>query len=161
MIRRFQDRRWIFILCFITISLLIFKSINLQSNFVISADEICPLVSPLLGKIYFLKNLLYLAKSIHNPISVGEVKINSLKVPKLGELERRFISTGLKSGGRYKPAECQARNKVAIIIPYDGRNKSLHDDSSISIFMNHLHPFLQRQQLDYAMFVVEQSSWSS
>jgi len=138
-----------------------FKSINLQSNFVISTDEICPIVSPLLGKISFFFYLFTIHnKSIHNPISVGEVKINSLNVPKLGELERRFISTGLKSGGRYKPAECQARNKVAIIIPYDGRNKSLHDDQSISIFMNHLHPFLQRQQLEYAIFVVEQSSWS-
>ena len=40
--------------------------------------------------------------------------------------------------------------QVAIIIPY--RNRSEH----LKIFLRYMHPFLQRQQLYYRVFVVEQ-----
>ncbi|XP_033756242.1 beta-1,4-N-acetylgalactosaminyltransferase bre-4-like [Pecten maximus] len=55
----------------------------------------------------------------------------------------------VKRGGTYKPSTCRSRHKVAIIIPY--RNRKRH----LRILLNNLHPFLQRQQLDYRIFVIE------
>ena len=56
------------------------------------------------------------------------------------------------AGGRYEPTECRARNKVAIVVPY--RNRANH----LNVFLHHIHPFLQRQQLAYTIFVIEQST---
>lgn len=58
-------------------------------------------------------------------------------------------NTVLAPGGRYKPTTCQARHRVAVIIPY--RDREIH----LKIFLRNIHPFLQRQQLDYGIFVVE------
>ena len=58
------------------------------------------------------------------------------------------------AGGRYRPADCRAHHKVAIIIPYRDRQQHLN------AFVNHMHPFLQRQQLDYGIYVVSQSGKS-
>ena len=55
-------------------------------------------------------------------------------------------------GGTFKPTECLARHKVAIVVPY--RDRPFH----LAVFANHMHPFLQRQQLEYTIFVIEQSS---
>lgn len=63
----------------------------------------------------------------------------------------RMTTAGLKFGGRYKPRDCKARSKVAIIVPY--RDREFH----LKIFLRYMHPFLQRQQLEYAIVVVEQS----
>ncbi|EFX71942.1 hypothetical protein DAPPUDRAFT_111185 [Daphnia pulex] len=62
-----------------------------------------------------------------------------------------MASTGLKVGGKYEPSECQSLNKVAIIVPYRNRKNDL------KIFLRYMHPFLQRQQLEYVVVVVEQS----
>lgn len=56
----------------------------------------------------------------------------------------------VKPGGRYKPADCVARHRVAIVIPY--RNREQH----LKILLHNLHPMLQRQQLDYGIFVIEE-----
>ncbi|CAF0819101.1 unnamed protein product [Brachionus calyciflorus] len=60
------------------------------------------------------------------------------------------FSNGLQNGGKWSPENCRARHKVAIVIPYKDR---LHN---LNYFMNHMHPFLQRQELEYQIFVVEQ-----
>ncbi|CAG5124598.1 unnamed protein product [Candidula unifasciata] len=57
----------------------------------------------------------------------------------------------LLPGGRYKPQDCVARHRVAIIIPYRNRDKHL------KILLQNLHPMLARQQLDYGIYVVEQA----
>jgi hypothetical protein len=54
--------------------------------------------------------------------------------------------------GRWLPIKCKARHRVAIIIPYKNRLENLN------YFLNHMHPFLQRQELEYQIFVVEQSN---
>ena len=51
--------------------------------------------------------------------------------------------------GSYMPEECTARQRIAIIIPYKGREQQL------KVLLNNLHPFLQRQQAHYTIFVVE------
>ena len=58
------------------------------------------------------------------------------------------------SGGTWQPTNCRARHRVAVIIPYRDREHHL------IILLAHLHPMLQRQQLHYTIFVVEQVSTS-
>lgn len=52
--------------------------------------------------------------------------------------------------GRYHPTECSALQRVAILIPH--RNRERH----LLYLLEHLHPFLQRQQLDYGIYVIHQ-----
>jgi hypothetical protein len=81
-------------------------------------------------------------------ISDGPIKV--LKdSPSLKELEERFPM--LEPGGHYRPQDCQPRDRVAIIVPYRDRLQHL------STLLLNLHPLLQRQQLDYGIFVVEQA----
>ena len=55
----------------------------------------------------------------------------------------------LRPGGRFRP---KSQHKVAIVIPYRNRTEQLRT------FLNCLHPILQRQDLDYGIFVVDQVS---
>lgn len=55
----------------------------------------------------------------------------------------------IKPGGRYAPKKCQARFKVAIIIPYRNRTAML------ATFMKHMHEFLIPQNIDYGFYLVE------
>ncbi|XP_066990638.1 uncharacterized protein [Macrobrachium rosenbergii] len=82
------------------------------------------------------------------PNLVGVVKINRT-LPSLEEQERTHPE--LEPGGRFRPAECRARHRVAIIVPYRDRVKHL------AMFIYHIHPILQRQQIDYAIYIVEQA----
>lgn len=58
---------------------------------------------------------------------------------------------GILPGGQWKPLNCHPLFNIAIILPYRNRHTQL------SIFMNYIHPFLQSQNLDYRIFVIEQS----
>ncbi len=51
------------------------------------------------------------------------------------------------SGGSYSPADCEARRRVAVVVPYRDRERHL------SLLLHHLHPFLQRQQAEYQVNV--------
>ncbi|XP_035922697.1 beta-1,4-galactosyltransferase 4 isoform X2 [Halichoerus grypus] len=53
--------------------------------------------------------------------------------------------------GRYHPEECKALQRVAILIPHRNREKHL------MYLLEHLHPFLQRQQLDYGIYIIHQA----
>ena len=55
----------------------------------------------------------------------------------------------LKYGGFYKPRDCAPTEVTAIIIPY--RDRAEH----LETLLNHLHPFLQKQNLQYGIYVVE------
>ena len=61
----------------------------------------------------------------------------------------------LDAGGRWRPKNCTARHRVAILIPYRKRKEHLR------ILLNNLHVFLQKQLLDYGVYVVEQASRGS
>lgn len=56
----------------------------------------------------------------------------------------------VEPGGMYKPKECKSRYLVALVIPYRDRFDQLR------IFLNNIHRLLMKQQIDYAIFVVEQ-----
>ncbi|XP_048240028.1 beta-1,4-N-acetylgalactosaminyltransferase bre-4-like [Haliotis rufescens] len=59
------------------------------------------------------------------------------------------MNSAVKAGGRWWPDTCTSRHHVAIIIPFRDR------PSHLKIFMTNIHHFLQRQELDYGIFVVE------
>ncbi|CAH1639056.1 unnamed protein product [Spodoptera littoralis] len=68
---------------------------------------------------------------------------------------KRFIEdriNDVRPGGIYQPENCKSLQSVAVIIPYRGCKGYLN------VFMNVLHPFLIKQQLDYRIFVIEQSN---
>ena len=59
---------------------------------------------------------------------------------------------GVLPGGQWKPTHCQPLYNVAIVLPYRNRQ------SQLTVFMNYIHPFLQSQNLEYRIFVIEQST---
>ena len=67
--------------------------------------------------------------------------------PNLTEIVR--LNPGLELGGHYHPAECRARHRVAVLVPYRDRQQHLR------VLLHNLHPFLMRQQLDYFILVIE------
>ncbi|GFT85315.1 beta-1,4-N-acetylgalactosaminyltransferase bre-4 [Trichonephila clavipes] len=74
------------------------------------------------------------------PRRFGRLKVLT-EAPSFDALEQMF--SNLQPGGRFRPSDCIARNKVALVIPYRDREEHLR------IFLHNLHPILQRQQLDY------------
>lgn len=67
------------------------------------------------------------------------------------EMVEQELNDLVQLGGFYTPQMCRARHHVAIIVPYRNRAKSL------AIFLKNLHPFLMQQQIEYGIFVVEQT----
>ncbi|XP_010998206.3 sialic acid-binding Ig-like lectin 5 isoform X1 [Camelus dromedarius] len=53
-------------------------------------------------------------------------------------------------GGQYRPPDCWTEQHTAVVVPYCGQGQQLQQ------LLFHLHPFLQRQQLHYAVYVVNQ-----
>ncbi|KAK3590896.1 hypothetical protein CHS0354_020873 [Potamilus streckersoni] len=76
-------------------------------------------------------------------------KMNIKPTITLQEVTNEESLRNLSYGGRYAPPYCQAREKTAIIIPYRDRKEHL------DILVRHLHTVLQRQQLEYGIYVVE------
>ena len=64
-------------------------------------------------------------------------------------LEARY-GPNIQPGGHWFPSKCQTDQRVAVIICY--RDREQH----FKMLLDHLHPFLQQQQLDYTIFVVNQ-----
>lgn len=63
----------------------------------------------------------------------------------------KHLKSHLLPGGWFRPIECNAKDRVAIIIPY--RNRPEH----LPILLKNLHPMLMRQQVNYGIFVVEET----
>ncbi|XP_061546792.1 beta-1,4-galactosyltransferase 3-like [Phycodurus eques] len=89
----------------------------------------CPVVSPLL-------------------VGPRPVQLSSL-LPTLEEIRKRRASA-LSPGGLYRPPNCEPRCRTAVVIPYRDRLKHLRT------LLDLLHPFLQRQQIRYRIYVVQQ-----
>ncbi|GBP88074.1 Beta-1,4-N-acetylgalactosaminyltransferase bre-4 [Eumeta japonica] len=85
------------------------------------------------------------------PPGLGPIEANKTEI-ELDAVERRFPE--VRRGGRYRPRACAARHRVAIIVPYRDRQQHL------AIFLNHMHPFLMKQQIDYGIFIIEQQGAS-
>ncbi|XP_076842819.1 beta-1,4-galactosyltransferase 1 [Brachyhypopomus gauderio] len=84
-----------------------------------------------------------------SPILVGPLRIEFNTPVSLEEV--RNENPRLRDGGRYKPQDCIALQKVAIIIPFRNR------DEHLRFWLYYLHPILQRQQLDYGVYIINQA----
>ncbi|XP_077428516.1 beta-1,4-galactosyltransferase 1 [Vanacampus margaritifer] len=83
-----------------------------------------------------------------SPLLVGPLRVDFNIPVSLDAVEKANPRVG--PGGRYKPKECQALQKVAIVIPFRER------DQHLKFWLFYLHPILQRQQLDYGVYVINQ-----
>ncbi|XP_049876132.1 beta-1,4-N-acetylgalactosaminyltransferase bre-4-like isoform X2 [Pectinophora gossypiella] len=82
------------------------------------------------------------------PSNLGPIDVNKTEID-LASLDLKFPA--VKQGGWYSPPNCTAKHRVAIIVPYRDRQQHL------AIFLNHMHPFLMKQQvIEYGIFIVEQ-----
>lgn len=84
-----------------------------------------------------------------NRFTGGHIKVNT-QIAAWAQIEEE--NSVLEPGGLYRPTDCIPRNRVAIVIPF--RDRDIH----LKIFMRNIHPFLQSQQLDYGIFVIEMVS---
>ena len=66
-------------------------------------------------------------------------------------LNKSIYHSKILFGGHYHPETCVARHKVAIIVPYRNRWDIL------GRFLFHTHTILQRQQIDYRIYICEQA----
>ena len=78
----------------------------------------------------------------------GPLSFDIDKIPSPANLSE-LHGGSVKVGGYWMPV-CESSTKVAILVPYRNRAKQLE------VFLSHMHPILQRQMLDYRIFVVEQ-----
>lgn len=106
------------------------KSDHLSStNSTSSSLNSCPIIPPDLGT---------------------RIPINKTAYPIDEIIEFPYIKRlNLTKGGIGKPKSCKARYRVAIIIPYRDRLANLQ------LFVNHMHPFLNKQQLEYGIYIAE------
>jgi hypothetical protein len=81
------------------------------------------------------------------PNLVGPIRV-WLDTPSFEKIESLYPN--LDNGGHSQPANCRSRHRVAIIVPY--RDRETH----LRVFLHNLHAMLKKQQLDYAIFIVEQ-----
>lgn len=81
-------------------------------------------------------------------LTVGPLTITFDVLPS----ERTIIQKNpfVQSGGHYRPPHCLARYKSAILVAYSNQEKYLHH------LLYYIHPFLQRQQLSYRIYLIQQ-----
>ncbi|KAJ7427527.1 Beta-1,4-galactosyltransferase 6 [Willisornis vidua] len=81
----------------------------------------------------------------------GLIDVNMSEIS-FDEIQQLFLKDlDIEPGGHWKPKDCKPRWKVAILIPFRNRHEHL------PIFFRHLIPMLQKQRLEFAFYVVEQS----
>lgn len=77
---------------------------------------------------------------------VGPLEVDKLiNLTEIPETNKQLI----KDGGHFTPPDCRPRERTAVIIPYRDRAKHL------AVLLRHLHTVLQRQKIEYAIYVVE------
>ncbi|KAM4644476.1 beta-1,4-galactosyltransferase 3 isoform 1-T1 [Amazona ochrocephala] len=89
----------------------------------------------------------------HSPFLVGPLTVTFSRVPTLEQIQAK--NPAVREGGRYQPPGCEPRSRTAVIIPH--RNRETH----LGHLLYYLHPFLQRQQLQYGIYVVHQAGNST
>ncbi|XP_077431120.1 beta-1,4-galactosyltransferase 3 [Vanacampus margaritifer] len=110
-----------------------------------------------LGDVY--ANLSHLSKAENNgdvyycpktsPLLVGPIHVSFPSGLTLAEVQRK--NPLVEPGGRYRPPNCEARHRTVVIIPHR------HREHHLRFLLYYLHPFLQRQQLNYAIYVIHQA----
>lgn len=68
----------------------------------------------------------------------------------LSDLHSLKQLSAVQKGGWWLPHNCSMKETVAIIIPFRDR------DTHLAKFLRHMHPILQRQNIHYRIFVIDQ-----
>lgn len=84
-----------------------------------------------------------------SPFIRGPIHVSFPSGLTLAEVQRK--NPLVVRGGRYRPPDCEARHRTAIIIPHRQREQHL------KFLLYYLHPLLQRQQLSYGIYVIHQA----
>ncbi|XP_068181039.1 beta-1,4-galactosyltransferase 1 [Antennarius striatus] len=84
-----------------------------------------------------------------SPLLVGPLRVEFSMAVSLEQVKEE--NPNVRQGGRFKPVDCEARQKVAMIIPFRKR------DEHLKFWLYYLHPILQRQQLDYGVYIINQA----
>uniref|UniRef100_A0A8C2X7V7 Beta-1,4-galactosyltransferase n=1 Tax=Cyclopterus lumpus TaxID=8103 RepID=A0A8C2X7V7_CYCLU len=115
----------------------------------------CQIPSPLLGErargvqcvlLYVIHS--YKEQLQSERLGVGPVSVHLSSPLSLEEIRQR--NPLVLPGGHYRPPDCEPRHHTAIVVPY--RNRQIH----LRALLYHLHPFLQRQQIHYSIYIVQQ-----
>ncbi|CAM5124355.1 unnamed protein product [Natator depressus] len=88
-----------------------------------------------------------------SPYLIGPLTVGFSQVPTLKQIVEK--NPAVREGGRYRPVTCESRSRTAVIIPH--RNRETH----LRHLLYYLHPFLQRQQLQYGIYVIHQAGNST
>lgn len=82
---------------------------------------------------------------------VGRIQVNET-ILSIEEIEQTYSShkSYENINGHFRPKYCLPHSKVAIIIPY--RNRLDH----LKVFLNNMHKFLQKQLIEYTIYVIEE-----
>ncbi|XP_056679820.1 beta-1,4-galactosyltransferase 6 isoform X6 [Monodelphis domestica] len=81
----------------------------------------------------------------------GLINVNMSEIS-LDEIQQVFSKDlDIGPGGHWRPSDCKPRWKVAVLIPFRNRHEHL------PIFFLHLIPMLQKQRLEFAFYVIEQT----
>ncbi|KAM9795258.1 beta-1,4-galactosyltransferase 1 [Neosynchiropus ocellatus] len=83
-----------------------------------------------------------------SPLLVGPLRVEFNSPVSLDFVKKE--NPNVEVGGRFRPRNCLAQQKVAIIIPFR------HREEHLKFWLYYLHPILQRQQLDYGVYVIQQ-----
>lgn len=83
-----------------------------------------------------------------NYYSDEEIKVDR----NIDDLALKEISNSVSRGGTWVPTTCFSKYRVNIVVPYRRRQEQL------KIFLNHIHRYLQIQQIEYRIIIVEQTS---
>ncbi|XP_068108362.1 beta-1,4-galactosyltransferase 3 [Hyperolius riggenbachi] len=84
-----------------------------------------------------------------SPYLVGPITVTFSRVPTFQRIKEK--NRLVTRGGMYRPPNCESRHRTAIIIPH--RNRETH----LRHLLYYLHPFLQRQQLRYGIYIIHQA----
>nr|XP_014345898.1 PREDICTED: beta-1,4-galactosyltransferase 3 isoform X2 [Latimeria chalumnae] len=96
------------------------------------------------GSCYRNKDVVYL---------IGPLTVTFSNIPPLLIIQQKNLLVA--KGGHYTPPNCVARYKTAVLVPH--RNREIH----LRYLLYYLHPFLQRQQLQYGIYVIHQAGNST
>ncbi|XP_069073931.1 beta-1,4-galactosyltransferase 3 isoform X1 [Pleurodeles waltl] len=84
-----------------------------------------------------------------SPYLVGPITVTFTSVPSVKQIQMK--NPLVTAGGMYHPPNCEPRYRTAVLIPH--RNREAH----LRYLLYYLHPFLQRQQLQYGIYVIHQA----
>ncbi|CAF0914344.1 unnamed protein product [Adineta ricciae] len=84
----------------------------------------------------------------NNDSSIYKVIVNQTLYPY--NIIEQQVGKLLHAGGHFVPTTCRSEQRVALIVCYRKREQHLR------MFLDNIHPFLQKQNLDYTIFVVNQ-----